>query len=127
MQYKYFGENTVQMNKCVLNAVHAAMTNATLIAAKTVNITHEGEDPDGDDVEAADAVVGAGEVDGGDCVGAAGGEEGCVLEEDGGGGDLGDGEGGALEGMEDEGGEEEEGDVCGAGLGHCEEGDEVVR
>lgn len=89
-------------------------------------VTHEGEDPDGDDVEAADAVVGAGEVDGGDCVGAAGGEEGCVLEEDGGGGDLGDGEGGALKGVEDEGGEEEEGDVCGAGLGHCEEGDEVV-
>lgn len=36
MQYKYFGENTVQMNKCVLSAVHAAMTNATLIATKTV-------------------------------------------------------------------------------------------
>lgn len=36
MQYKYFGENTVQMNKCVLSAVHAAITNATLIATKTV-------------------------------------------------------------------------------------------
>lgn len=48
------------------------------------------------------------------------------MEEDGGGCDLGDGEGGGLEGAEDEGGEEEEGDVCGAGLSHCEEGDEVV-
>lgn len=55
-------------------------------------VADEGEEANGDDVEAADAVVGAGEVDGGDCVGAAKGEEGCVLEEDGGGGDFGDGE-----------------------------------
>lgn len=55
-------------------------------------VADEGKEANGDDVEAADAVVGAGEVDGGDCVGAAKGEEGYVLEEDGGGGDFGDGE-----------------------------------
>jgi hypothetical protein len=42
-------------------------------------VAHEGEDADGDDVVAANAVVGAGEVDGGDRVGAAEGEEGHVL------------------------------------------------
>ena len=35
--YKYFGENTVQMNKCVLKAVHASMTKNTLLAANPVN------------------------------------------------------------------------------------------
>lgn len=91
-------------------------------------VADEGEQADGDDVEAADAVVRAGQVDRGDCVGAAGGEEGGVLEEDGGRGDFGDGEVGAggLQGLQDDAGEEEEGDVCGAGLGHGEEGAEVV-
>ena len=36
MQYKYFGEKTVQINRCVLNAVHAAMTKATLIVVNSV-------------------------------------------------------------------------------------------
>lgn len=36
MQYKYLGENTVQINRCVRRAVHAAMTNATLAAVNTV-------------------------------------------------------------------------------------------
>lgn len=35
-QYRYLGEKTVQMNKCVRRAVHAAMTDATLAVAKTV-------------------------------------------------------------------------------------------
>ena len=85
-------------------------------------VADEGEDADGDDVEAADAVVRAGEVDGGDCVGAPEGEEGRVLEDDGGRGDFGDGEVGGLEGLQDDAGEEEQGDVGGAGLGHGEEG-----
>jgi hypothetical protein len=37
MQYKYLGENTVQMNRCVLNSVQAAMTATTLAVVKTVN------------------------------------------------------------------------------------------
>ncbi|KFY74404.1 hypothetical protein V499_05562 [Pseudogymnoascus sp. VKM F-103] len=53
-------------------------------------VAHESEDSDGDDVVAADAVVGAREVDGGDGVGAAEGEEGHVLEYKGGDGDLGE-------------------------------------
>lgn len=35
-QYKYFGENTVHTNKCVLSTVQAAMTAATLPAANSV-------------------------------------------------------------------------------------------
>ena len=34
--YKYFGENTVQMNRCVLNAVHASITDDMLLAVKNV-------------------------------------------------------------------------------------------
>lgn len=36
MQYKYLGEKTVHMNRCVLSVVQAAMTNATLTETKTV-------------------------------------------------------------------------------------------
>lgn len=35
-QYRYFGENTVHTNKCVLSTAQAAMTAATLPAANTV-------------------------------------------------------------------------------------------
>lgn len=35
-QYKYFGENTVHTNKCVLSTAQAAITAATLPAANTV-------------------------------------------------------------------------------------------
>ncbi|KFY18481.1 hypothetical protein V493_08586 [Pseudogymnoascus sp. VKM F-4281 (FW-2241)] len=51
-------------------------------------VAHESEYADGDDVVPADAVVGAGEVDGGDGVGAAEGEEGHILKQEGGDGDL---------------------------------------
>lgn len=36
MLYRYFGEKTVQMNKCVLNIVHARMTKNMLAAVKVV-------------------------------------------------------------------------------------------
>jgi hypothetical protein len=34
--YKYFGENTVQMNKCVRKSVQAAITATKLAAVKAV-------------------------------------------------------------------------------------------
>ena len=34
--YRYFGENTVQMNKCVLKAVQASITDRTLKAKNAV-------------------------------------------------------------------------------------------
>ena len=37
MVNKYFGEKTVQMNKCVLKAVHASMTESTPLAENPVN------------------------------------------------------------------------------------------
>ena len=37
MLYRYLGENTVHMNKCVLNAVHASITNKRLLATKVVS------------------------------------------------------------------------------------------
>lgn len=46
-------------------------------------VADEGEETNSDDIEAANAVIGAGEVDRGDGVGAAEGKEGHVLEEDG--------------------------------------------
>lgn len=69
-------------------------------------VADEGEEADGDDVKAADAVVGRGEVDRGDGVGAAKGEEGCVLEEDCGRRDFWDGEVDSLEGVEEDVGKE---------------------
>lgn len=90
-------------------------------------VADEGEETDGDDVVVADAVVGARQVDGGYGVGPARGEEGGVLEEDRGRGDLGDGEGEGLEVAEDEGGEEEQGDVCHPGLGYGQERREMVQ
>jgi len=36
IQNKYFGENTVQMKRCVLKAVHASMTDSTELATKAV-------------------------------------------------------------------------------------------
>jgi len=36
IQNKYFGENTVQMKRCVLKAVHASMTDSTELAKKAV-------------------------------------------------------------------------------------------
>lgn len=36
MQNKYLGENTVQMKRCVLKAVHASMTDSTELATKAV-------------------------------------------------------------------------------------------
>jgi hypothetical protein len=36
MQYRYLGENTVQINKCVRRAVHAAITAAALNVVNTV-------------------------------------------------------------------------------------------
>ena len=38
MLYRYFGEKTVHMNKCVLNAVHASITNRTLLETKVVSV-----------------------------------------------------------------------------------------
>jgi len=92
-------------------------------------VSDKGEQADGGGVEAGDAVVGAGQVDGGDGVGAAKGEEGHLLHEEGGGADFGNGE---RRGEGEEEAvlvvhEEEEGDVGGAGLGHGEEGECVVE
>ena len=53
-------------------------------------VADKGEDADGDDVEATNAIVGAGEIDGGDGVRAAISEEGGELKEDGGYSNLGD-------------------------------------
>lgn len=36
IQNKYLGENTVQMKRCVLNAVHASITDSTELATKAV-------------------------------------------------------------------------------------------
>ena len=36
IQNKYLGENTVQMKRCVLKAVHASMTDRTELATKAV-------------------------------------------------------------------------------------------
>ena len=36
MTYKYFGLKTVQMNRCVLSAVHDAITARRLMAIKAV-------------------------------------------------------------------------------------------
>ena len=81
-------------------------------------VADESEEADGDEVEAADAVVSAGKINGGDSVGAAEGEEGRVLEEDGGGSYFCDREIGGLKEVEDNVGEEEEGNVSCPGLGH---------
>lgn len=89
-------------------------------------VADEGQGADGDDVEAADAVVGAREVDGGDCVGAAKREKGRVLEDDAGRGDFGNGEVGRFKGLQNEAGEEEEGDVGGTRLSHGEESAQMV-
>lgn len=78
------------------------------------------QQPDDGGVVAGDAVVRAREVDRGDGVGAAEGEEGRVLQEEGGGAEVCEGEGGVVGGEEAglEVEEEEEGDVGGAGLGY---------
>lgn len=83
-------------------------------------VAHQGEKADTKDVEATHAVVRTGEVDRRDRVGASEGEEGHVLEEDGGRGDFCDGGVGRLEKLEDDLGEEEEGYVGGSRLRHSE-------
>lgn len=35
--YRYLGEKTVHMNRCVLNTVHASMTERTLLHTKVVS------------------------------------------------------------------------------------------
>lgn len=90
-------------------------------------VANEGEDADDDDVEVANSVVGAGEVDGGDGVGATEGEEGGVLEEDRDGTDFRDGKVGGLQGMKEDVCKEEERDVCCAGLSHAEDGMKQVK
>lgn len=101
------------------DVLHKGITTALVVLAEQQEVrgrgpkqgagpvAHKGEDADGDDVEAADAIVGARQIDRRDGVGAAKGEEGGVLEEDGCRGDLGDRHVDGLEGVEEDVGEEE--------------------
>lgn len=90
-------------------------------------VADEGKDADNNDVEAADSVVGAGEIDGGDGVGATEGKEGSVLEEDRDGTDFRDGKLGGLQGMKEDVCKEEERDVCCTRLSHAEDGIKQVK
>lgn len=90
-------------------------------------VADKGEDADGGDVEVADAVVGAGEVDRGDGVGAAGGEKGRVLEEQRRGGDLGEREVARVDGAVDDVREQKDGNVGGARLRHGQQRKDFVE
>ncbi|TPX17018.1 uncharacterized protein E0L32_012328 [Thyridium curvatum] len=90
-------------------------------------VADKGQEADGGDAEARDAVVGAAEVDRGDGVCAAGGEEGGVLEQEHRGRERRQGEVLRREELVDDVGDEEEGHVGGAGLGQGQEGVEVVE
>ena len=89
-------------------------------------VADKGEQTHGGHVEVGDAVVGIGQVDRRDGVGAAKGEERCVLEEEGGDAEFRDRELPVVEEFVLEMEEEEEGDVGGSRLCGGQEGVEVV-
>ncbi len=90
-------------------------------------VTYKGQDADRDDVEAGDAVVGAGEIDRGDGVGAAGSEEADILEDDGRRGDFGERHLLGVNGTVYDVREEKDGHIGGAGLRHGEKSEEFVQ
>lgn len=90
-------------------------------------IADEGEHADGEDVKIANAIVRAGQVYRGDGVGAAKGEVGGVLQEEGRGRQFGEGEVLCREELKEHVEQKEERDVGGTGLGHAKERVEVMQ